>query len=242
VPVVDSNLKSIVKRYTPTMLDVVAPAPLDEIERLETVAGPLPSSYREFLAWMGNQCPFLDAAELAYAPRDLLEIYDDPEDAVPEGFILIGIDTSGNSFDIHIRRSDGVVLRLSEYYDGVRNTELLVKNESFPSFLVTNYVQKTLVPSHPYHFAASFQGDQEQTSELWRRVEEACDHFEIPYRVEHPDFHFYGGTDFVLGVHQRPNANVVDLHFGAIERSAHEPWYDLVFARWRFLRMPVGNR
>jgi hypothetical protein len=39
-------------------------------------------------------------------------------------------------------------------------------------------------------------------------------------------------------VHQRPQSRAVYFHFGAIERSRFEPWYDLVFARWRLLRLP----
>jgi hypothetical protein len=232
-------LKSIIERYTPTLLDVSEPAPAEDIARLAAAAGPLPDSYRTFLEWMGNRCPFLDGEDIAYQPWELLEIYDDPDDAVPDGFILVGIDTSGSSFDVHIRRTDGVVLRLSEYYDGVTNQHSLIKNVSFESFLLSAYVQRTLVPSHPFHFAAGFQAEPARLQELWARVEEACGNFEISHRITHPDMRFYGGNDFVLGVYQRPQSAVVNLYFGAIERARYEPWYDLVFARWRLQRMPT---
>jgi len=233
------QLRAIIERYTPTMLDVVAPASADEIARLEAVAGPLPERYRDFLAWMGNRCPFLIGAELSYSPAALMEIYEDPDDAIPDGFILIGIDTSGSSFDVHIRRADGAIVRLSEYYDGVTTKDSLTENVSLASFLATTYVQKTLVPSHPFHFACAFEGEDERVQELWRRVDEACRHFEVPYAIVYPDFRFYGGNDFVLGVHQRPHSSVVNLNFGAVDRSRYEGWYDLVFARWKLLRMPV---
>jgi hypothetical protein len=232
------RLKTIIERYTPTMLDRVVPGPPDQIDRLAQLAGPLPESYREFLGWMGNRCPFLDGAELSYSPKDLLRVYEDPEDETPDGFILIGIDDSGNSCDVHIRRHDGAILRLSLYYDGVTNEDSWLENASFSSFLVTTYVQKTLVPSHPFCFAASFNGD-EQIEAMWRRVAEACGHFEIPYSIEFPDFRFYGGIDFVIGVHRRSQSSPLTLHFGAIERSGYEPWYDLIFDRWRWLRAPL---
>jgi hypothetical protein len=233
-------LRRIVERYTPTMLDVVRSAPPEDIARLAAVAGPLPSSYVAFLEWMGLKCPFLDGEELAYAPIDLLELaYEDPEIQLPTEFILIGIDTSGTRFSVSLRRTDGAVIRLSEYWDGVSNTDMVSENGSLESFLMTAYVRKTLVPSHPFHFAAAFKGDAEQVQELWRRVDEACSHFEVPYPARYPDFRFYGGNDFVIGVHQRPGSEVVHLHVGAVERSRYEPWYDLFFARWQAVRMPT---
>ncbi|HLQ43862.1 MAG TPA: SMI1/KNR4 family protein [Planctomycetaceae bacterium] len=234
------QLRTIIKRYTPTMLDVVAPASAEEIGRLEALAGPLTDGYRDFLAWMGNSCPFLDGEELAYSPKDMLELaYEDAEIEIPYGYLLIGIDKTGGCYDVHIQRQDGSVVRLTEFFDGVTNKDMLIENASLTSYLLTTYVRKTLAPSHPFHFAAGFNGDDEQIQELWRRVDEACSHFAIPFRIDYPDFRFYGGNDFVVGVHQRPASSVVNLHFGAIERSRYEPWYDLVFARWRSLRMPV---
>jgi hypothetical protein len=117
--------------------------------------------------------------------------------------------------------------------------KLLVENTGIASFLLTSYVRKTLAPSHPLHFSAAFHGDEERTRELWSRVDEACGHFEIPYRVDYPDSRLYGGNEFVIGVHQRPLSSVVNLHFGAVERAQYEVWYDLVYARWRLLNMPV---
>lgn len=233
------QLQAIIERYTPTMLDVISAASADEIARLQSAAGPLPEAYLGFLSWMGNRCPFLIGAQLAYTPAELLEVYEDPEDSVPDGFILIGIDTSGNGLDVHIRREDGIVLRLSESYDGVTDVYSILKSRSFPSFLATTYVEKTLVPSHPFKFACAFEADAERTAELWRRVDEACSHFEIPYSIVQPDFRFYGGVDFVLGLQQRPQSNVVNLNFGSIDRARYEVWYDLVFARWRLMKMPV---
>lgn len=234
------QLGTIIERYTPTMLDVIAPASPDEIARLETLAGTLPESYRDFLGWMGNRCPFLLGEELAYSPNDLLElVYEDPELAVPPGFVWIAVDKSGGGFDVYMRKADAAVARAG-YYEGVGANDMLFENVSFSSYLLTAYVRKTLAPSHPYHFAAALQGDDDaQVQEIWRRVDEACRHFDIPYPIVQPDFRFYGGLDFVLGVHQRPGSTVVNLHFGAVERARFEPWYDLVFARWRFLRMPV---
>jgi hypothetical protein len=237
--VTHDQLKAIIERYTPTMRDVISPASLDEIARLEAVTGPLPESYRDFLAWMGNQCLFLDGEELAYSPVELLEIYEDPSDHIPDGFILFGIDKSGNSFDAHIRRLDGAVVRLSEYYNGVTNKDMMLESGSLTSYLLAAYVRKTLVPSHPFHFSAAVTGDGEQIRETWRILDEASSHFEIPYPIAFSDFRFYGGNDFVVGLHQPPQSAVVKIHFGALERTRYEPWYDLVFQRLRSLRMPV---
>jgi len=233
------QLRAVILRYTPTMLDVVSPASPPEISRLAAAAGALPESYRDFLGWMGNTCPFLDAEELAYSPQDLCElVYDEPGLTVPDGFIWIGIDQSGAEFNVFIRRTDDAVVRAG-YYRGVKLDKLLIENTSIASFLLTSYVRKTLAPSHPLHFSAAFQGDEQRTGELWSRVHEACSHFEIPYRVDYPDSRLYGGNEFVIGVHQRPTSSVVNLHFGAVERAQYEVWYDLVYARWRLLNMPA---
>jgi hypothetical protein len=230
--------QSIIERYTPTMLEVVAPASPDEIARLERVAGGLPEAYSQFLAWMGNRCPFLDGDELAYAPRDLFElVYDDPDLGVPDGFLCIGVDRSGGSVDVYLRRSDGLVARAG-YHEHLSEADMLFENISLDSYLVAAYVRRTLAPSHPFHFAAAFQGTPEQTADIWVRVDEACSHFEITHPLQFPDMRLYGGTDFVIGIQQRPRSTVVDLHFGAIDRTVFEPWYDLVFARWHLIRMP----
>jgi hypothetical protein len=230
------QLLTIIKRYTPTMLDVVAPAPPDDVSRLAAAAGALPDSYREFLEWMGNWCPFLEGEALAYSPADLLElVYEGPKFDVPPGLIWIGVDKSGAAFDVYLRRADGSVAR-AWYYEGVNEKDLLPENTSVASYLLAAYVRTTLVPSHPLHFHAAFEGSDQQMQELWTRLGEACSHFEVPYPIAHPDFRFYGGNDFVIGVHQRPNTAVVKLHFGAIDRTRYETWYDLVFARWRFHR------
>ena len=233
------ELNTIIERYIPTMLDVSAPAAPQQIERLNDLAGPLPESYREFLGWMGDRCPVFDNLELAYSPSHLLEVYEDPEEDVPDGFLLIGIDNSGSAFDVHIRRRDGAVLRLSAFYDGVTTKDAILENADFPSFLLTSFVRTTLVPSHPLHFSATLNGDHEQAHELWRRVDEACTHFEIHYSIQLADCRFYGGDDFVIGVHQRPGTSIVSLHFGTVDRARYEPWYDLVFARWQLLRIPM---
>jgi hypothetical protein len=236
---IHEQLNAVIERYIPTMLDVSAPAPPELIERLNDRAGPLPESYREFLGWMGERCPFFDNLELAYAPTDLLKVYEDPEEEVPKGFLLVGIDNSGGGLDVHIRRADGAVLRLSAFYDGVTNRDAVVENASFPSFMLAAFVQKTLVPSHPFHFAAALKGDGEQIQELWHRVDEACANFAIPYSIRMPDCRFYGGNDFVIGLHHRPASSIVNVHFGAVDRARYEPWYDLVFARWQLLRIPA---
>jgi hypothetical protein len=235
------QLQTIIRRYTPTMLDAIDPAASDEVAQLEARAGLLPNGYSEFLGWMGNRCPFLDGEGFAYSPKDLLEVYNNPNDAVPEGFILIGLDRVGDAFDLHIRREDGIVIRLNEFFDGSPDDLVLIENLTFQSYLLTTYIRRTLVPSHPFNFAAAFKGrDETQVNELWRRVADACAHIDIPFHVDLPDFRFYGGNDtFVLGLHRRPQSSIVHLHFGAIERSRFEPWYDLVFARWRLLRMPA---
>jgi hypothetical protein len=232
------QLRTIIQRYTPTMLDVVAAASPGDISRLEAAAGALPESYREFLEWMGNQCPFLEGEELAYSPADLLElVYDDPEIEIPDGLIWIGVDKSGAAFSVYIRRADGTVARAG-YYEGVSEKDLRPENTSFISYLLSAYLRTTLVPSHPLHFSAGFRGDDQRIQELWRRVDEACGHLEVPYRIVHPDLRFYGGNDFVIAVHQRPQSAVVNLHFGAIDRVRYEVWHDLVFARWRLLNIP----
>jgi hypothetical protein len=232
------QLAMIIDRYTPTMLDDLVPASADEIARLDALAGPLPEGYRDFLGWIGNRCPFLDGENILYAPVDLIEIYEDPEDEVADGFILIGIDKSGSSFDLHLRRSDGAIARLSEYYQAMTNEDLLLENLSLTSYLLTAYVRKTLVPSHPFNTAAAILGDNDaQAQEARRRVDEACGHFQIPYPVELPDFRFYGGEDFVVGVHQRPESLVVNLHLGSVDRLIFEAWYDLIFERWKMTRM-----
>jgi hypothetical protein len=234
------QLQKIVERYTPTMLDVIAGASPDEIAGVEALAGTFPESYRDFLGWMGNRCPFLEGEGLAYSPADLMTlVYEETEIDVPAGFFLVGVDKSGDGFDLYLRKADGAVTR-AEYYEEVSAKDMLMENVSFASYLLTAYVRKTLAPSHPFHFSAAFKGDDDaQLQEVWRRVDEACGHFEIPYPIEFPDFRFYGGNDFVLGVHQRPASAVVTLHFGAVDRARYEPWYDLAFARWRLIRMPV---
>ena len=234
-----SQLKTIIERYTPTILDVLVPASPDEIAHFEMVAGALPESYRDFLSWMGNSCPFLDGEALAYSLTDLLEIYEDPEDAVPDGFILIGIDTSGSSFDVHIRSKDGAIVRLSEYYEAVTYEYILLENTSLASFLLTTYVRTTLVPSHSFHLAAAFSGDDVKVQEFLHRVDKACGYFDISYPIDLPDFRFYGGDDFVVGLHQRPKSSIVYLYVGTIERTQYEVWYDLVFDRWKLMRMPI---
>jgi hypothetical protein len=240
MPMTHEKLKTVVERYQPKMLEAIEPAPAEEIAKLEALAGPLPDTYRDFLVWMGNRCPFLDGEELGYSPERLLDfVYEDPDIEVTPGFILIGVDMSGSSMSLHLRREDGAAVRLSLYYEPGQTEGLLLENVSFESYLLTTYVRHTLAPSHPYQFAAAFHGDASQIEELWRRVDEACSHFEIPYRIVFPDFRFYGGQDFVLGVHQRPKSPVVNLHFGAIERARHEPWYDLAFARWRLQPLPL---
>jgi hypothetical protein len=236
VRVIRDQLEPVIARYTPSMLEDIKAADAGEIDRLEAAAGPLPAEYRGFLEWMGNGCPPLDNSELSYSPAKLLRVYEDPEDPVPEGFLLIGIDDSGNAVDLHIRRADGMVLRLSEWYDGVEMTDAWPENVSFASYVATAYVQKVLVPSHPANFAAGFTGDEEQLTELRHRIEEACSHFEISHRLAYPDFRFYGGTDFVLALRRRPGTAAVTIHFGSIDRARYEPWYDLVFARWGFVR------
>jgi hypothetical protein len=234
------QLHRIVERYTPAMLDAIVPATSEEIARMEAMGGQFPESYREFLAWMGNACPFLDGEDLAYSPTEMIElVYEETEIDVPAGFFLIGVDRSGDGNDVYIRKADEMVTR-AEYYEDVGANDMVMENVSLETFLQTAYVRRTLVPSHPYHFSAAFRSDDNaQLEELWRRVEEACSHFDIQYPIEQPDFRFYGGRDFVMGVHHRPLSRVVYLHLGAIERTRFEPWYDLVFARWRLLRMPA---
>jgi hypothetical protein len=231
-------LLSIIKRYTPTMLDVVAAASAEDIARLEAAAGPLPEGYRQFLEWMGDQCPFLEGEQLAYSPSDLMDlIYEDLEYDMPEGVLWIGVDKSGSGFSVYLRQADGVIARAG-YHEGISAKDLLPESSSIASYLATCYVRTTLIHSHPLHFSAAFKGDAQQTQELWRRVDEACSHFEITHPLAYPDFRFYGSTDFVIGVHQRPGDSIVNLHFGAIERARYEPWYDLVFARWRSMSVP----
>jgi hypothetical protein len=233
------QLRTVIVRYTPTLLDAVAAADPAEIARLAAAAGELPQDYREFLQWMGAQCPFLDAEQLEYTPRQLLDdVYEDADFTVPAGFIWAAMDTSGNEVSVFIRVADGAVVRAG-YFRRVLIDSLIVENTSFASFLATSYVRKTLVPSHPLNFTAAFTGDAQRTRELWRRVGEACGHFEIPYPLVHPDFRLFGGKDFVVGVHQPPGSAIVNLHFGATDRARYESWYDLVFARWRLLNMPA---
>ncbi len=233
------QLRTVIAGYTPTLLDAVAAADPADIARLAAAAGELPQDYREFLGWMGAQCPFLDAEQLEYTPQELLEsVYGDAEFAVPAGFIWAAMDTSGNETSVFIRVADGAVVRAG-YFRRVLIDSLVVENASFASFLATSYVRKALVPSHPFSFTAAFRGDAERSRELWRRVEEACGHFEIGCSLIHPDFRLFGSEDFVLGVHQRPGSAIVNLHFGATDGARYESWYDLVFARWRLLNMPA---
>lgn len=234
------RLRTIIERYTPTMFDHIAAPSAEEITRMEAMAGALPESYRDFLAWMGNKCPFVEAEGLAYSPAELIElVYEETEIDVPVGFLLVGVDKSGDGFDVYLRKSDGAVMR-AVYHEDVDARDMRAENVDFVSFLLAAYVRKTLVPSHPYHFTAAISvDDAAQLGEVWRRVDEACSHFDIQYPIVQPDFRFYGGPDFVLGVHQRPRSPTLILHFGAIERARFEPWYDLVFARWRLIRMPV---
>ncbi len=232
------QLRAIIERYTPTMLEVVAPSSPDEIVRLESAAGELPESYLAFLNWMGDQCPFLDGCDFGYSPKALLEVYEDPDDEVAADFILIGIDNSGNGYDVCIRREDGAVARLSEFYEAETNEDLFVENVSLDSFLLTTYVRKTLVPSHPFHASAALTGDDAQIQDMWHRVDETCGHFDIPYSIVLPDFRFYGSENFVVAVHQRPESMVVNLHVGAVDRARFETWYDLIFDRWQLTRMP----
>jgi len=233
------QLKAIITRFTPTMLDVVAPAPAQAIGRLEARAGTLPPGYLEFLNWMGNRCPFLDGEDLAYSPDDLLRVYAHPARNVPKGFLLIGVDLSDATIDAHLRIEDGAIALFSEYFDPLTTPDLPLENLGLESFLLTAYVRKTLVQSHPLHFAAAFRGDDEQLQELVRRLDEACAHFEIPHRIERPDFRFYGGGDFVIGLRRRPKSQVVILYFGALGRQRYEAWYDLIFARWGFVSVPL---
>ena len=127
------------------MQEAIARATAPEIERLEHAAGPWPASYREFLEWMGDQCPFLTREELQYSPKDLLaNAYEDSEVPVAEGFIVIGIDTSGNALDVHLRRSDGSISIVGENYEAKTNEEILPINDDFESYLLTCYIRKTL--------------------------------------------------------------------------------------------------
>ena len=236
------QLRTIVERYTPAMLDFVVGASTDEIARLEALTGPLPDTYRGFLEWMGNQCPFLEGEDLAYSPNDLREmVYEERELSVPAGFLWIGIDRSGNGFDVYLRLADGAVAR-AWYHEGVSAEEMRLENVSLTSYLLTAYVRTTLVPSHPFHFGAAFKADDsEHAQEVRRRVQEACSHFDVQHLIRHPDFDFYGAADFVIGVHENPRSSAVHLRFGAVDRARYEPWYDLVFARWRLLRLPLVN-
>jgi hypothetical protein len=233
------QLRTVIVGYTPTLLDAVAGADPADIDRLAAAAGELPQDYREFLGWMGAHCPFLDAEQLLYTPQELIEnVYEEPELTIPPGFIWAAMDRSGNEISVFIRVADGAVVRAG-YFDRVLIDSLVVENTSFASFLATSYVRKTLVPSHPFNFAAAFKGDAQRNQELWRRVAQACGHFEIRYSLVHPDFRLFGSQDFVVGVHQRPGSDIVNLHFGATDRARYEGWYDLVFARWRLLNMPA---
>jgi len=233
------QLRTIAERYTPTLFELLVASSSEEIARLEARAGPLPESYREFLGAMGNRCPFLEAEQMAYSPEDLLElVYDDLEIDVPAGLVWIGVDKSGAGISQFIRPSDGAVVRI-EYYDGMTARDAVAENSSLASYLLTAYVRRTLVPSHPFHFAAAFDGDDEQVRELWRRVDEACSHFTISYPIDRPDFRFYGGDDFVVALHRRPGSLVTYIYLGALERSRFEVWYDLIFGRWQLLRMPI---
>jgi hypothetical protein len=232
------QLRTIIERYTPTMSEVVVPASADEISRLEAVAGPLPESYRDFLSWMGNRCLFLDGEQLAYSPEELLElVYEDPEIDVPEGLIWIGVDKSGAGASVYLRRADEAVV-LIEYFDGMTARDAVPENSSMASYLLTAYVRRTLVPSHPFHFVAAFEGVDDQIQDMWGRVNEACSHFNISYPINKSDFQFYGGDDFVVALHQRPRSSIMYLYVGALERSRFEVWYDLAFGRWKLLRMP----
>ena len=232
------HLKALIERYTPRMLDVIVPATDEQIERLESVAGSLPEDYRDFLGWMGNSCPFLEGEALAYSPDDLLEfVYEDPEIDVPPGFIWMGVDKSGSASSIYLRLVDGAITR-ADYYDGVNESDMLEENVSLASFLLTSYVRKTLAPSLPHYFSAALRADGSEASEVWSRIDAACKQLDIPYPLALPDFRFYGGNDFVVGVHQRARSAVVYLQFGAVKRSQYEAWYDLVFDRWGALQMP----
>jgi hypothetical protein len=232
------ELQRIIERYTPTLPDALAAASTEDIARLEANTGLLPESYREFLQWMGGDCPFLSGEGFVYSPRELLVVYQNPGDKVPDGYILIGIDQDDSESDLHIRRQDGAIVRIDRGYVPVGHDPSSLENVSLGSYLLSAYVRTTLTPSHPFSFSAAFEGDKQQTQELWRRLAEACGHFEMPYTLHHPDFRFYGGDEFVVGVHQEPDSPVVFIHFGAVVQARYEAWHDLVFARWRFLHLP----
>lgn len=233
------HLKAIIERFTPTMLDVVEPASQADITQLEALTDPLSESYREFLVWMGNRCPFLDGNQLLYSPEDILEIYEDPEYDIPEGFLLIGIDTSGSSFDLHIRRADRAVVRVSEYYEAVTNEDVLEESLSFESYLLNAYVRKTLVPSHPFHTAVGYSGTDDEIQKLKNKVDEICKGYNITHSIQLTDFRFYGGQEFVLGLYQRPQSQVAYLYIGAIEKVHFDKWSDFISNWERMIKMPL---
>lgn len=229
-------LKDLIVKYTPALLDAVVASPPEQIQSLRVRLGGLPENYVEFLEWMGGACPILAAEELEYSPRELLEYQ--AEDTAPVGYLLIAIDNSDASLDVHIRLEDGVIVCFTEDFEPVTAKRLLLENLSLSSFLLTAYTRNNLVPSYPLHFSAAFKGDSSQLEELHRRISEGCAQFSITTQIKLPDFRFYGGEDFALATHQRPGSSIVIVHFGTIERAQYEAWHDLVFARWHFLRMP----
>src|SRR5438105_8795961 len=107
---------------------------------------------------MVNRCPFLDGAGFAYSPQALLEVYEAPEDSIPDGFILIGIDQGNAGSDLHIRPRDGAIARFAKGFVPSPTQPLVLENASLDSFLLAAYVRKTLAPSHPLHFSAAFKG------------------------------------------------------------------------------------
>lgn len=227
------RLAALVRRYTPTMLDVIAPADPADINRWRHFCGGrLAPDYEAFLTWMGAACPFLDGEDLAYAPDDLLDLVEAAPDApVPNGYDLIGIDKSGNALDLHLQQLDGVVVRIGPGCQPGDKGGFIPENRTFESYLLTAYIRRTLVPSHPYHFFAAVMGDEARLATFLQLVGEACSRFTAQLTANLGDVRLFG-ADVVVATHRRPASRVIHLAVGAVDRGDYERWYDLAFERW----------